>query len=446
MIGSMRIAMINQSYYPMVSGASIVMQRLAEGMVAREHAVLVVAASERGPAYLLETGNLRQVRIASWRNPLRAGQRFNLNSKNAVFKALEEYSPQLVHLHEPLQMGAAGAEYCRRSGIPCLLTLHALPVLVASYAPNLPGLRRTIETLVWFISRSLADQFPCVVTPTQMVADLVSRELHLAARVISNGVDLNAFQTGPLEPAEEAFWRAKLAIPPDVPVILHVGRLDSDKQVDVAIQAAALAMTATPTTRPTRDRTQNPRPTRTSTPDQAQKATPDTTATAVPAPGADDIKAVAPGAVTSQILLYNPGVTGKTRVTITVYDLNGAVVFTENVLVKKGTTRVFALPASLGDGFQGSARIESPKPIRALVLDENARNNGPTQQLDTAAQKVPHAREASFPWVDTLAYANVTFKYDITCDKCRWTSCLRSAKAVRCARTSLVKVDVAIDI
>ena len=44
----MKIAYISQSYPPMISGASFVVKRLADGMLERGHKVIVIAASDKG--------------------------------------------------------------------------------------------------------------------------------------------------------------------------------------------------------------------------------------------------------------------------------------------------------------------------------------------------------------------------------------------------------------
>ncbi len=242
----MKIAMINQAYYPMVSGASIVMQRLAEGMAKRGHSVLVIAASERDQAYQVEEPYLSQVRIRSWKNPFRVGQRFTLNPKKAVLDALEGFAPQIIHSHEPFQMGNAGLEYTRHANIPNVLTIHAIPVSIAAYAPDLPGLRRNIEKLIWSYARRLTSRFTCTVAPTQSVADIVFKRLGIKPQVISNGVDLHQFHPNCQEPGEVASWRARLNLPAEAPLILHVGRLDADKQVEKVLQAAAMVMQETP--------------------------------------------------------------------------------------------------------------------------------------------------------------------------------------------------------
>ena len=43
----MKIAIVCQSYPPMVSGAALVIQRLAEGIADRGHSVLVLSSSDQ---------------------------------------------------------------------------------------------------------------------------------------------------------------------------------------------------------------------------------------------------------------------------------------------------------------------------------------------------------------------------------------------------------------
>ena len=85
----MRIAYITQYYPPMISGAAIVVERLAQGMAERGHQTLVLAASDKGQAYIEESDNLRIVRLASLHNPKRANQYYTLPSFHKIAKELK---------------------------------------------------------------------------------------------------------------------------------------------------------------------------------------------------------------------------------------------------------------------------------------------------------------------------------------------------------------------
>ena len=149
----MRIAYLTQSYPPMISGAAMFASQLANAMAERGHQVLVIAASDRDQPYLVQNGNLTVLRLRSHHNPLRVGQRFLLYPRRATLKALREFQPDLIHTHEPLQMGNLGIEYAREAHIPITLTNHQLPWFAASYLPDKFGIRDLVENILWMYAR-----------------------------------------------------------------------------------------------------------------------------------------------------------------------------------------------------------------------------------------------------------------------------------------------------
>jgi len=240
----MRIAYITQSYPPMVSGASFAVGHLAKGMAARGHRVLVITASERDKNYITLENNLTVLRLHSIHNPLRVGQRFLLYPRRAILRSLIKFRPDIIHTHEPLQMGLLGLEHARRANTPVLLSIHQLPWFVSAYLPEILGIRHMVESTLWMYARWLLRQFQTLITPTQTITKIIANMTGVKSQTISYGVDLQTFHPR-LSSDEEAALRARLNLPPNVPVILHVGRLDTDKRVDQVIKAAAPAMQKT---------------------------------------------------------------------------------------------------------------------------------------------------------------------------------------------------------
>ena len=62
----MRIAYLTQSYPPMISGAALVVERLAKSMAERGHQVLVIAASNKTILMLLIRKTLRYYAYAQF--------------------------------------------------------------------------------------------------------------------------------------------------------------------------------------------------------------------------------------------------------------------------------------------------------------------------------------------------------------------------------------------
>ena len=241
----MRIAFLTQSYPPMVSGAAIVAKQLAQAMADRGHHILVIAASDRGAPYLTQSGNLSELRLRSIVNPLRVGQRFLHPDRHAILRTLRDFQPDLIHTHDPFQVGLTGVAHARLNNIPVMLSIHQLPWFAASYLPDVSGLRDSVETIFWNYARWLLKKFTVTLVPTQTVADIVAVRTGIRPRAISCGLDLRAFSASPLPSDRERILRYKFGLPAEVPVILHVGRLDTDKRVDRVIRAAAKTMSAT---------------------------------------------------------------------------------------------------------------------------------------------------------------------------------------------------------
>jgi 1,2-diacylglycerol 3-alpha-glucosyltransferase len=232
----MRIAYLTQSYPPMISGAALVVECLAKAMAERGHQVLVVAASDKSTSCLVEEENLTLLRLRSLHNPLRVGQRFLVYPRRSVLKALREFDPEIIHVHEPLQLGWLGLEYAEQAKAPVILTIHQIPSLVASYLPR--GLRAPATNLLWLYARWLANRFTSLIAPTQTTSKLVTRRTGSQVNTISSGIDSELFY--PVPAGDQAIAvRAKWKLPSGAPILLHVGRLDTEKCVERVIQAAA---------------------------------------------------------------------------------------------------------------------------------------------------------------------------------------------------------------
>jgi len=235
----MRIAYLTQSYPPMISGASHVAEQIARGMAQRGHQVLVIAASDKPYAYRVLDGSLTILRLTSLHNPLRVGQRFLLYPNHEIWKALREFQPDMIHSHEPAQMGIIGASYAKRAHISTVLTVHQLPGYVATYLPGV--FKGYVETLLWLYARHLCHRFTTLIAPTQTISDIVTRMTGHHVHTMGFGLDLQAFHPA-LSIVEERATRQKWNLPLDVPLLLHVGRLDPDKRIDRVIRAAAQTM------------------------------------------------------------------------------------------------------------------------------------------------------------------------------------------------------------
>ena len=236
----MRIAYLTQAYPPMVSGAAISVQQLAETMAGHGHQILVIAASDRKYPYNSYGNNLTIMRLNSFHNPMRVGQRILVYPHQTILQALRKFRPDVIHAHEPL-ISWIGFNYAQRANVPITLTVHMLPWSAKYLLPDIPGVRSFAEDAAWMYLRLMARKFSSVITSTRMISEVVTRETSIQAETIPCGINMQTFHSRP-SPDIEIATRARLNLPLNVPVILHVGRLDPEKRVDQVVLAAAQAM------------------------------------------------------------------------------------------------------------------------------------------------------------------------------------------------------------
>lgn len=238
----MRIATLNQSYPPMISGAALFSCHLAEALAERSHEVLVLAASDLGKAYCQRGGSLTVQRFRSYPNPQRVEQRFLLWPASEIKAALRDFSPEVIHLHEPFQMAYFARLYALQRRVPCILTIHGLPTLISAHVPEMHNFKQAVEKGLWKYASLVAQQFDTLVTPTETISAMVAERTGVHPRVVSGGVDLRTFHPVPRRSPAEIRLREDLGINARAQIILHVGRLDAGKNADRILRAAGLIL------------------------------------------------------------------------------------------------------------------------------------------------------------------------------------------------------------
>jgi glycosyltransferase involved in cell wall biosynthesis len=126
--------------------------------------------------------------------------------------------------------------------IPVITTIHQLPWFISAHLPDIPGLKTSIEKCLWKYSRWLNQKCQVMIVPTEMVSRTVNTQAGFRPIVISNGIDINTFSNAIGNSTKNAGLFKKYDLDPDMPIMLHVGRLDIDKKVDVVIRVAARVM------------------------------------------------------------------------------------------------------------------------------------------------------------------------------------------------------------
>jgi glycosyltransferase involved in cell wall biosynthesis len=148
-----------------------------------------------------------------------------------VSRALAQFAPQIVHAANPFSLGLNALLFARRQHLPLVASYHTH---IAAYASRY--LAGVLERPAWAYMRALHNRASlnlCTSRPVQ--EELAARDFRRLA-LWEPGVDADLFH--PTRCSQQ--WRARLTGGhPDATIILSVGRLAREKQLDTLAPALA---------------------------------------------------------------------------------------------------------------------------------------------------------------------------------------------------------------
>jgi glycosyltransferase involved in cell wall biosynthesis len=230
----MRILMTSHGYPPIVSGVTLVAQKVARAMVRKGHTVTVITASERPEPYDHDDEGVRLVRVRAAPNPFWEEGRIPYIGQKDLEEIVAQVQPDLLHAHDAAVLGLQLVRLGRNAGLPVVATCYYVPRFVARYLSWGDEPQEVVESIAWLWSIWVFNQFDHVVFATSTHQELfLEQGLRVPTTIISNGVDTARYR--PLDnPAEDVVARYGL---PRGRRILFVGRLAQDKEIDVLIGA-----------------------------------------------------------------------------------------------------------------------------------------------------------------------------------------------------------------
>ncbi len=215
----MRIVVMTEPFLPKIDGIVTMLTRTVECLRRRGDEVLLFAPSG-GPKELF---GAEVVGLPSLRFPLYPELRLALPRASMRAKIVA-FSPDVIHVFEPALLGIGGIYYSQALKLPLVVSAHTdIPAYLRYYKIG------ALEGLTWMLMRERhrrSDVNLC--TSTATLNDLQAHGIANLA-LWERAVDSTLFRAG----ARSDEMRNRLSDgEPGKPLLLYVGRLSAEKQVD----------------------------------------------------------------------------------------------------------------------------------------------------------------------------------------------------------------------
>jgi len=227
-VQAFRVGFFTEVYRPVRNGVVTSVEMLERELRGRGHDVVCVTPAV--PRYTdAEPGTLR---LPSLPLPTRTAYRLTLPITSRAHASLLR-DLDIVHAHSPFVTGWMALRLARSLRLPLVFTYHTQ---LEQYAHYVPFERKATRYAAAQLTRRYANAADAVIVPTSAMHDHL-RRIGVRARieVVPSGIDVARF----LEGCPRAEIRARLGAAADDALILCVGRLGREKNIELALAAFA---------------------------------------------------------------------------------------------------------------------------------------------------------------------------------------------------------------
>ena len=230
----MKIGIFTDTYNPVTSGVVTSINMLEQEMKKRGHEVFVFTTSksiqpnDNQTLYMLNSIPLLIAK--QYKN------RIATFYSREIAKQIKEIGLDIVHTQTEFSVGAFGKIISRKYDIPFIHTYHTMWEDYVHYISPLKGKNIRLKRLARTISRAFVRKAECVITPSNKTAKYLKYKCKVKNKpiyVIPTGIDIAPFKSSNFTEEERDNLKKSLGIKPNEKIILFLGRVASEKSIDV---------------------------------------------------------------------------------------------------------------------------------------------------------------------------------------------------------------------
>lgn len=225
----MKILLSTECYAPVINGVVTSVMNLERELLELGHEVRILTLSTTNQSY--RKGHVTYIRSFG-AGKLYPGARFTLRTDNECMEELIDWQPDIIHSQCEFSTFLMARQIAKKVLIPIVHTYHTVYEDYTHYfSPN----KKWGKAMVALFTRKVLKNTECVIAPTNKVRSLLDEYgVNQPIYVIPTGINLKQISI-PIDGQEKQMLRKQIGIPDHHQVLLFVGRLAKEKNIEEII-------------------------------------------------------------------------------------------------------------------------------------------------------------------------------------------------------------------
>lgn len=225
----MKIVYFTNNYLPYISGVGSSIESFRLELEKRGHRVYIFAPFFKKGAKKNKDGE-RIIRYPSIQTNLKTKFPVAIIPAPKITRLIKQINPDVFHAHHPFWLGGEALRYAKKFKKPLVFTAHTKFEHYTHYVPFFPA--KIMARLLLNKRTSFANRCEAIIAPTKGIKEeLISEGIKSSIHVMPSGINTVRFKN-----AEGTKIRRKLGILASEKVLLFLGRLEEEKNLDLLVK------------------------------------------------------------------------------------------------------------------------------------------------------------------------------------------------------------------